>query len=128
MKSKFFPDRLILEDAGTVNGSRLFKLEFSFRYLSSLGTVTVPAGFITDGASIPRIFWNILAPFGEYFEAAVIHDYLYSPHNRRFRREQADEIFKEAMFNVGIGWLKRETIYRAVRAFGWTAFKGNPPP
>jgi hypothetical protein len=74
------------------------------------------------------LFLEHPAPFGEYFEAAIIHDYLYSPHNRRFTRAQADAIFKEAMFNVGIGWLKRETIYRAVRALGWTAFKGNPPP
>jgi hypothetical protein len=125
---RVFPDRLLLADAGTVNGSRIFMLECPFRYFSSFGVITVPGGFITDGASIPRCFWNILAPFGEYFEAAIIHDYLYSPHNRRFTRAQADAIFKEAMFNVGIGWLKRETIYRAVRAFGWTAFKGNPPP
>jgi hypothetical protein len=122
---KLFPDRLLLEDAGTRNGSRLFRLESAFRYRSSFGVITVPPGFITDGASIPRCFWNILAPFGEYFEAAIIHDYLYSPHNRRFTRAQADAIFKEAMFNVGIGWFTRGLIYRAVRLFGGKLFKGT---
>lgn len=126
--SPYFPDHLILEDAGMRDGSRLFKLERSFRYTSPTVMLTVPAGFITDGASVPRAFWNILAPFGDYFEAAVIHDYLYSPHNRFKTRAEADRIFLEAMGHVGVGWLTRRTIYRAVRLFGWTAFKGNPPP
>lgn len=127
MKSHRFPDHLILEDAGTVNGSRLFSLESSFRYIGTTDMVTVPAGFVTDGASVPRVFWNILQPFGEYFEAAIIHDYLYSPRNRFITRERADAIFLEAMKEVGVGWLTRRTIYRAVRLFGWTAFKGHNP-
>lgn len=124
---KPFPDRLILEDAGTRNGSRLFSLVQQFRYRSSYGTITVPAGFITDGASIPRCFWNILAPFGEYFEAAIIHDFLYTEANRRFTRSQVDLIFKEAMFNVGIGWFTRGLIYRAVRLGGWRFYQGAKP-
>lgn len=122
---KLFPDRLLLEDAGTVNGSRIFMLEHPFRYFSSFGVITVPGGFITDGASIPRCFWNILAPFGEYFEAAIIHDFLYTEENRRFTRKQSDDIFMEAMFNVGIGWFTRGLIYRAVRLFGGKLFKGT---
>jgi hypothetical protein len=124
---KLFPDRLILEDAGTRNGSRLFRLEREFRYRSSYGIITVPAGFITDGASIPRCFWNILAPFGEYFEAAIIHDFLYTEGNRRFTRKQSDLIFKEAMFNIGIGWFTRGIIYRAVRLGAGSLFKGTRP-
>lgn len=122
---KVFPDPLILADAGTRNNSRLFRLEHDFRYRSSLGTITVPAGFITDGASIPRIFWTILAPFGEYFEAAIIHDYLYTEANRKFTRAETDLIFKEAMFNVGVGWLTRGLIYRAVRIGGRNLFRGS---
>lgn len=84
----------------------------------------MPALFVTDGASIPRMFWNIFPPTGSYFKAAIIHDYLYSSLNDKFSRSESDLIFKEAMFNLGIGWIKRETIYRAVQLFGWTAFKG----
>src|SRR4051812_48133804 len=40
--------------------------------------VRVPAGFITDFASIPEILWNILPPTGSYGKAAVIHDWLYT--------------------------------------------------
>lgn len=35
----------------------------------------VPAGFISDGASVPRPLWWFLDPAGEAFEAAVVHDY-----------------------------------------------------
>lgn len=38
--------------------------------------IRVPEGFITDGASVPRLFWLLLPPWGEYGQAAVLHDYL----------------------------------------------------
>jgi hypothetical protein len=121
-----FPDKLYFEDAGLRGTSRLFQLVSSFRYVSSYGTVTVPAGFITDGASIPQVFWSILSPFGGYFSAAVVHDFLYSPFNdTRFTRQQADLIFKEAMFNIGVSWYQREIIFRAVRVFGRFSYKGS---
>jgi hypothetical protein len=119
-----FPDSIELHDGGMKGGSRIFILKERFRYISSMGTVTAHRGFATDGASIPRIFWNILSPFGDYFGAAIIHDWLYSPFNESFDRSESDAIFKEAMFNAGIGWSKRETIYRAVRLFGWRSFRG----
>lgn len=121
-----FPDELEFKDAGILRGSRRFKLTAPFAYRSSRGVITVPAGFITDGASIPRIFWPFLDPFGKYFKAAVIHDFLYSPWNIRFNRAESDRLFKEAMFNSGLDWPTRETIYRAVRMFGGRNFRAMP--
>lgn len=122
-----FPDKLIFEDAGMRGASRVFAVVNRFRYLSSLGEVVVPRYFETDGASIPRCFWNILSPFGDYFKAAVVHDFLYSRFNDEFTRDEADFIFLEAMFNVGVPWYRRHIIHAAVRAFGWTAYKGKYP-
>lgn len=122
----YFPDKLRLEDAGMRRGSRVFRLESLFRYCSSLGMIEVPAGTETDGASVPRVFWSIFDPFGEYFGAAVIHDFLYSSGNLQFTRAESDLIFKEAMFNVGVPWYRREVIYQAVRIFGGSRFKGRP--
>lgn len=121
-----FPDKLLLEDAGLRNGSRVFRLERRFSYFSSFGLIEVPVGAETDGASIPRAFWSIFDPFGEYFGAAVIHDFLYSPHNAEYDRWESDQIFLEAMFNIGMPWWRREPIYRAVRIFGSRHFKGKP--
>ncbi len=44
------------------------------------GRHTVPNGFQTDGASIPRPLWFLIgSPFApESIQAAVLHDYLYS--------------------------------------------------
>src|SRR5215217_6020711 len=39
--------------------------------------VTVPEGFVTDFASIPRVFWSALRPDGLYTYPAIVHDYLY---------------------------------------------------
>lgn len=122
-----FPDKLSLEDAGMKGSSRVFRLTSQFRYLSSYGCIYVPPLFETDGASIPKAFWNILSPFGDFFYAAVVHDFLYSKFNTEFRRDECDLIFKEAMFNVGVPWYRRETIYRAVRLFGGSSFKAILP-
>jgi hypothetical protein len=121
---KVFPDELNISDAGMNNGSRHYRLDADFRYSSSKGIITVPKGFITDGASVPRAFWSIFPPFGASFYAAVIHDWLYSKKsNHSFTRAQCDEIFKEAMFNTNMTWVSRGLIYRSVRAFGWKFYK-----
>jgi len=39
--------------------------------------VTVPAGFVTDLASVPRLLWAIVPRDGLYNGAAVVHDFLY---------------------------------------------------
>jgi len=85
--------------------------------------VTVPAGFVTDLASIPRLFWQALRPEGRYSFAAVVHDYLYWEQNRP--REEADKILKFAMEDSKVNPKLVETIYLAVRTFGQTAWDNN---
>lgn len=52
---------------------------FTFMYKNVSYELTIPAGYIWDGATIPRIGWTIvgLTPFGIHDEATLIHDYLY---------------------------------------------------
>lgn len=87
-------------------------------------TVTMPAGFMTDGASIPRILWSSVgSPFnGTYREPAFLHDYLYQTGYCRGRAD-ADSTFLNAMKEHGVGFVKRWTIYTGVRAWGWVAWK-----
>lgn len=82
--------------------------------------LTVPAGFITDFASVPRIFWNIFPPWGMYGKAAVLHDWLY--HVQIYTRRKCDQIFLEAMEVLKVPRLKRWTIYLVVRSGGWSAW------
>ena len=91
-------------------------------------THTVPIGFKTDGASIPKIFWSVVgSPFtGLYRRAALIHDYLYF--SQTTKRNYADKIFLEAMKVLKVSWWKRRMMYAAVRLCGfrpWNRHKKN---
>jgi len=123
MKDKY-PDTIRLEDIGMRGDSRLFITLERFRFYSSHGLIVVPKGTVTDGASIPRVFWSILSPFGEYFKAALPHDFLYSSNNKTLTRKQADDILREGMEVLGVHPAKRFVIYRAVRLFGWRNYQG----
>jgi hypothetical protein len=85
--------------------------------------VDVPVGFVTDFASIPRVFWSLLPTDGEYAYAAVIHDYLYWTQTRP--RDFSDQIFKLVMQDFKIRPLTIEVIYRAVRLGGGSAWSQN---
>lgn len=85
--------------------------------------VDVPAGFVTDFASIPRVFWSILRPDGEYTYPAIIHDYMYWDQSRP--REMADEIFKLGMQDFELSKTIIFTIYEAVRTGGGAAWRSN---
>lgn len=90
--------------------------------LFTSGDIVVPAGFITDLASIPSIFWSMFPPHDEYAKAAILHDYLYE--TGMVTREEADYIFYEAMGVLDVSKWKRQIIYRAVRLFGGSSYKG----
>ena len=71
-------------------------LETRFRFLDSTGRVTeVPAEFITDFASVPRLPFAYLIAGGRCPQAAVPHDFLYQ-HPDWDDRPGADRIFWEA--------------------------------
>lgn len=86
--------------------------------------VRVKPGFITDLASTPRLFWNLVPPFGRYTAAAVVHDYLYQAHEGS--RKQADQVFLAAMRELNVLPIKARTMYRAVRFFGRGPYKRGP--
>ena len=89
----------------------------------SLKSVRVPAGFVTDLTSIPREFWSLLRPDGNYTYPAIIHDYLYWEQN--VTKEQADLIFKFGMEDFKIDPLTINTIIAAVKLGGQSAWNSN---
>jgi hypothetical protein len=63
---------------------------------------TLPKGYTTDGASIPRIFWSLYPPYKpEWLTACVIHDYLCSQamhaQDKYEAYKLADLAFKESL-------------------------------
>lgn len=97
----------------------------SFGLASRCTTVlSVPAGFVTDFASIPRALWPVIGhPAGPYVQAAVLHDCLYREPGMFVTRAKADAIFLEAMEVLGVSWWRRRAMWAAVRAFGGAAWE-----
>ena len=79
--------------------------------------VTVPAGYVTDFASIPKWLGSIYPKTGNYAHAATLHDFLYGVTDAR--RSVADRLFREQMKLDGVGFRTRWTFWLMVRAFGW---------
>jgi hypothetical protein len=107
----------------TSDGRNVRLLE-SFTYVTEvngyLEKIEVPAGTKSDGASTPKAIWNIIPPFGPHWRAAFLHDYLYRSTKRS--RKECDDIFLEAMINLDVDKITRDTIYTAVRAAGDHSF------
>ena len=87
------------------------------------GPVEVPAHFVTDFASVPRIFWSLFPTDGKYAYAAALHDYVYWVQDRP--KAQADNVFRLAMSDLKITDRQAATLYRAVDLFGASAWEGN---
>ncbi|MDE1465311.1 DUF1353 domain-containing protein [Spartinivicinus poritis] len=112
-----FLNRIKLEH---IPNKRKWVLTEELKYYSAqYQTITVPAGFTTDLASIPRLLWSVFPPDGPYLEAAVLHDYLYSKQPALdISRKQADKVFLKAMRALGVPGWKRYSIYYGVRLGG----------
>lgn len=103
----------------------LVNREFKFYFFSGNTRywVNVPVGYLTDGASVPRAFWSIIPPWGNYGQAAIVHDYLCEflsvtddeGRPRRINRQQADQIFNLAMGVLEVP--ERRAIIGAVSAY-----------
>ena len=85
--------------------------------------VVAPRGFVTDFASIPRAFWSLLRPDGEYTYPAILHDYLYW--TQPVPKKTADEIFRMGMQDLEVNPATVAMIYEAVAKFGGAAWKAN---
>ena len=127
------------------NGAHYEVLDEFVYYRDSDGNIKIKVeeGFVTDFASVPRLFWSIFPPFGKYTKAAVLHDRLCVAfhnketwsklttdlstlpseyHNKVVTRKEADEVFKEAMEAIKVNKVTRWFLYTSVRLFGIFAY------
>jgi len=101
---------------------------FSFKpHHTTNEVVIVPSGFITDGATIPQVFWSLLPPWGTYGQASILHDYLIETgkvftcnnkenHYRTIKRDEARIIFNQALLELKVPTLTRVLLVSGV----WT--------
>lgn len=111
--------------ASALLGADHWRVTTPFTYLiSDTQSVSIPAGYLTDGASVPKVFWNIIPPWGKYGQAAVVHDllceYLTVLENglpKAISRAYCDSILNQAMEDLDVPARKRLSIYWPVCAY-----------
>jgi len=85
--------------------------------------IRVPAGFISDGATVPRILWPIMPPWGDKgTRAAILHDYLLSilkPNDPEYaaKRTDADRQFQLALLALGVNPVRALICWAGVHIF-----------
>lgn len=86
--------------------------------------VTVPVGFRTDFASIPRMFQHIISPVGKWSSAALFHDYIYSKQfEGNISRKQADDMFYVLARHYHTNAVTAWVMWACVRMFGKWSWK-----
>lgn len=122
MKSEFLTE-LQVEEMDAKTWRLLKPLIYHSELLNE--TITVPSGYVTDFASIPRlpiIYWL----FGDTArKPAVIHDFLYQTHGCDNRHE-ADRVFYEGMGAIEMPKWRRWDMYLGVRLGGLTSWLSGP--
>ena len=141
---KFYSDEITEEDAKMLRhcGGKVHNSTRSDQYI-----VTIPKGYVTDMASVPRGCWAFIAPF-DVARAAVVHDILYEKINTQYKtildsaaaeegpatkkerevyREIADHVFLEGMnaSEPPVPSWKKYAAYWAVRIFGRWAINSS---
>ena len=102
-----------------LTSDREMQLVEEFEYIDPQGNSwRVPEGSVVDGASIPKVFWQIIgSPFiGNYREASVVHDYFCKKKSRPWK--EVHRMFYHASLANGVPKIKAQLMYAAVYAGG----------
>ena len=106
----FIPDEPVqLEQVGR----NTFRLLRGFTYVDRYGDrhrIEPAKVGLTDLASVPWILWWFVASYGRHTRPALVHDQLVD----EIDRHRADLIFRHALQEVGVGWLRRWLVWTAV--------------
>ncbi len=114
-----FLNILSADEIGTFKSRTVHRLTKPLIWENGPLTVTIPVGFETDLASVPRVPIVYLIWGDRAHREAVLHDYLYRIDAvPQVEKETADWYFREAMKGQGNSWFVYQPMYLAVRAAG----------
>lgn len=99
-------------------------LSWQMVYGDDSSTITVPAGRVSDGPSVPLIaqplVGSVMSP--KMMRGGLIHDELYGTHATDqgviVTRAQADAVFRDALIVSGVRKWRAWACWLAVRVFG----------
>ena len=106
------PSELMVRVLSNAEDRRFFELCEPFKLLG----YTVPTGYKTDFASVPRFFWRLYPPTGVYMHAAVLHDWLCD--TKILGYKETHLMFDMAMTATGVPDRTRKPMAWAVKRFG----------
>lgn len=93
----------------------------------------VPANYVTDFASVPRLLWSIFSPYGRAANPSILHDWMYTNkplsayYGDKVARYIADNLFYENLIGAGVKKWQAKCMYLGVRWFGKSRFGQNNP-
>lgn len=102
-------------------GDRVWKLLAPVIYRGDYGRYVVPAGYVTDFASVPRLLWILFPQSGRWDAAAVVHDWLITNGllgEVDITSAHVDAEFRGALKAVNVGFIRRWLMWAGVR---WAA-------
>ena len=103
--------------------NKRWRLLEDFFYSADDGsTHTIGAGFITNGADVPRVAWSYQPPNDpDILPAVVVHDY----YCQQKQYALADRLFLEIMHKLDISNGKAKMLYRCVNGYTKYIRKGS---
>jgi len=104
-----------------INWITLTKIEFTV----DLVRYTIPAGFVTDFASIPKFSRVTINRIGKAVMAYVIHDWLRTDKGQLMKTKKCDKVLYILSIQLGESWYTSNKVYYSLRGFGWTASVGD---
>lgn len=103
-----------------INWITLTKIVFTV----DLQRYEIPAGFVTDFASIPRVARVTINRIGKPVMAYVIHDWLRTDKDQVMSTKKCDKVLYDLSRQLGESWYTSNKVYYSLRVAGWTASIG----
>ncbi len=114
---KGFHGELVLVDAGVCprTGVQLFRTTRPLEFIYEDLRFHIPAGTVTDFASVPRCLQWLISKTGKHTRSTVLHDHLCR--TKRYSRFFSDAVFRAAMDVDDVPLWRRVAMYYAVRFY-----------
>jgi hypothetical protein len=108
----------------TPEGDRMWRLVEPLRYRGAVDEWTIPTGYATDFASVPRVASWLIPTYGRWTRAAVVHDYLITHElpAGRISSIDVDGVFRRILRELGVSTPRRWLMWAGVR---WGALFGG---
>ena len=113
--------------------TRNWEITKDWKYKLNGNDYVVPAGFVFDGASIPKFLRTFFSPVGVLLMGGLVHDYAYKYACLKrtngglhlVDQKKADEIFRDICIEVNGFYTMNYLAYWSLRIGGFVAWNGH---